>query len=117
MLYDYVLTIHDEVNLIWGLKKLNSGTIIYICNRLVMFGLLYEWFRGDQSGKAPDASQCLITTVVDNVFVNFSFTIWAVVSALRVHALTRRNWWLSMVTFITGMVPCVLNTLTNVYDA
>ncbi|KAH9829859.1 uncharacterized protein C8Q71DRAFT_391419 [Rhodofomes roseus] len=44
MLYDYVLTIRDEVNLIWVLKKPNSGTVIYVLNRLVMFGLLYEWF-------------------------------------------------------------------------
>ncbi|KAH9911118.1 uncharacterized protein B0H18DRAFT_1064545 [Fomitopsis serialis] len=105
LLYDYILTIDQEADLIW--KKPNGASIIFGLNRIVTLGLICESATGQLHHYTYES--CKGLTILSEVIILLSYAIWAVVSALRVYALTKRNWWLSTVTFVLGIAPLAVD--------
>ncbi|KAH9925777.1 uncharacterized protein B0H18DRAFT_1008267 [Fomitopsis serialis] len=102
LLYDYILTIDREMELIW--KNANGVSVIFVFNRVITLGLVFAYaaqFQHYSYGSCKGAS------IVDVVFSLLSYMMWAVVSGLRVYALTKRSWALSVLTFVLGMAPWV----------
>ncbi|KAH9911121.1 uncharacterized protein B0H18DRAFT_1064580 [Fomitopsis serialis] len=109
LLYDYVLTVGQEVNLIWRNTTGATG-IIFILNRVITLGLVYE---GAVQPRNYTYESCKGITISSLICVLFSYQMWATISAIRVYALTGRRLWLSVMTFALGMVPWGLDVYTN----
>jgi len=102
LLYDYVLTAHREMELIW--RNANGVSVICILNRVIALGLVYTSVAQFQH---YSCGSCKGTPIVSVVVALLSYVMWAAVSALRVYALTERRWALPMLTFVLGMAPWV----------
>ncbi|EED82259.1 predicted protein [Postia placenta Mad-698-R] len=95
-LYEYVLTISQEVEHIWGNECGRASRALFSLNRFVMLLMAV----GNALQRSVDHSYSLQDT----------FTRRTVVSALRVHALSVHNWYLSLPTLLLGLVPFITNT-------
>ncbi|KAH9911119.1 uncharacterized protein B0H18DRAFT_1218497 [Fomitopsis serialis] len=90
------------MELIW--KNANGVSAIFVFNRVITLGLVFAYaaqFQHYSYGSCKGAS------IVNVVFSLLSYMMWAVVSGLRVYALTKRSWALSVLTFVLGMAPWV----------
>lgn len=107
-LYEYVLTISQEVEHIWGNECGRASRALFSLNRFVMLLMAV----GNVLQVVPFATHksCEIGQFVLTVSQLMLFVVLAVVSALRVHALSVQNWYLSLPTLLLGLVPFITNT-------
>ncbi|KAH9829855.1 uncharacterized protein C8Q71DRAFT_788772 [Rhodofomes roseus] len=104
LLYDYLLTVDQEAELIW--RKPNATSIIFGLNRVVTLGLVYEYTLYLHH---YTYGSCKGTTISSAVFTFLSYLVWPAVSGLRVFALTKRKWWLAILTFVLGIAPWIID--------
>lgn len=107
-LYEYVLTISQEVEHIWGNECGRASRALFSLNRFVM--LLMAVGNALQVVPFATHKSCEIGQFVLTVSQLMLFVVLAVVSALRVHALSVHNWYLSLPTLLLGLVPFITNT-------
>lgn len=112
LLYDYAITISDEVGLIWCSKK-TAVTIIYAFNRassmiyaLSVLLLMPLWTA------LPSAIVSDVLYVVPQFVL---FIVWAVFSALRVYAVGQRAWHAASVVFAITLLPFALNLYIEIH--
>lgn len=107
-LYEYVLTISQEVEHIWGNECGRASRALFSLNRFVMLLMAV----GNVLQVVPFATHksCEIGQFVLTVSQLMLFVVLAVVSALRVHALSVHNWYLLLPTLLLGLVPFITNT-------
>ncbi|KAH9829880.1 uncharacterized protein C8Q71DRAFT_862975 [Rhodofomes roseus] len=109
LIYDYFLTLPDEISLFWNApSKAPSGTILFALNRFVALGLIITNHVASDPVTYTFVG-CKYPLLLEEAFVVATYVIWAVVSGIRVHALTRRNWFLSVPTFLLAAVPLATN--------
>ncbi|KAH9925807.1 uncharacterized protein B0H18DRAFT_368379 [Fomitopsis serialis] len=107
LVYDYMLTFGREVELFWHRpSRALGGTVIFMLNRVVGVGLAILGNVNTDLSRYTYAS-CKYTILVEISITLLAYAIWAAVSAIRVHALTKRNWLLSMPTLALALVPMV----------
>lgn len=105
MIYDFLITFSDEVQLLSSCRRLRS--CIVILNRLALMGLAV-------TGILDLPSQISISCKARRIaFISctcVAIFLSAVVASLRVHALSHRNWFLAALTFALAMVPIGTNS-------
>ncbi|PCH37203.1 hypothetical protein WOLCODRAFT_109731, partial [Wolfiporia cocos MD-104 SS10] len=106
LIYDYWITISQEVEFIWTSKALGS-VIIFFVNRFVMLGLAVSYILNTPAWSSV-VSEEVITILLDIFFVA-SAVMWGVISGLRIYTILRRCWRLSSATALLGIVPAVTN--------
>ncbi|EPT04764.1 hypothetical protein FOMPIDRAFT_1045454 [Fomitopsis schrenkii] len=117
LLYDHLLTLSSEIELFWHRPtRALSGTAIFMLNRLVSVGLAIM-VHVDSDLPHYTYASCKYPGIVLVSLQMLAYALWAVVSAIRVHALTRGFWPLSLLTLALALVPLVadmwlLSTIT-----
>ncbi|KAH9925792.1 uncharacterized protein B0H18DRAFT_1119288 [Fomitopsis serialis] len=107
LVYDYMLTFGREVELFWHRPtRALGGTVIFMLNRVVAVGLAILGNIDTDLSRYTYAS-CKYTILVEVTITLLAYAVWGAVSAIRVHALTKRNWLLSMPTLALALVPMV----------
>ncbi|KAH9926357.1 hypothetical protein B0H21DRAFT_764173 [Amylocystis lapponica] len=110
--YDYVITLGQELKLVWG-RKATGANILFMLNRYLT--LAHVWLSaaplwGCASGPCDSCYAIIEVGIVLGSLIN---GFWAVFSALRVYAIHSRKWKLPLLVLLLGLVPAA----TNLYNA
>ncbi|KAH9829872.1 uncharacterized protein C8Q71DRAFT_391799 [Rhodofomes roseus] len=105
LLYDYILTFGKEVELVWQRPtRALGGTVIFFLNRVVAVGMIILGNLNTDLARYTYAS-CNYSVIFDVAITLLAYAVWAAVSAIRVHALTRRYWPLTLLTLALALLP------------
>ncbi|EPT04769.1 hypothetical protein FOMPIDRAFT_1021627 [Fomitopsis schrenkii] len=111
LVFDYVLTLEEEVEYIWS-----SGNSLYVllffANRFAMLGMAV----GSVLGMVPWYSivSCTVVNWALAGFQIFTLLLWAVISTLRVYAVSNRDWGFTLLTLCLGLTPVATNLYVNI---
>lgn len=111
LIYDYLLTLCREIRLIWTCKAVGVRCMFFL-NRFVTVALGATSISFTFS--FGTASKCNIASWLNLCAVLMAVAVWAACSALRVHAVSDRNWRLSMLTLVLGLVPLGMELYFNI---
>lgn len=109
--YDYVLNLRREIDLTWR-RGSTTGTILFLANRYL--ALAYCLFRLTVEYIRDDFLICRVMEAVGAMFSLLFFIVWAVFSALRVYAVSSKNWTLTSLALGWGLVPLVTNIVNYI---
>lgn len=110
VLYEYIITISDEIQLFWDRRPTTWSFFLFTSNRLIMIGLVVTGAL--TVAPADRVTSCKAISLPYGILQLATYTLWAVVSTLRVYALSRHSrhsWYLSTATLGTGLVPLGIN--------
>ncbi|EIW59955.1 uncharacterized protein TRAVEDRAFT_47251 [Trametes versicolor FP-101664 SS1] len=93
VLYEYIITFGDEVNLFWMRKKTGASWLFFIVRYLAM--LFYVFLTAVAYAPICDLFQ-KVNLTLDVV----QYLFWAAFSGLRALALTGMNWWVGSSAFL-----------------
>jgi len=103
LLYEYILTFGSNVSLFWR-KKLSTAMPFFMIRFLMLFTIL-----SNVASTSTNLSTCTASIGI-SMFIQFaSMAAVAVISAMRVYAITGREWTQTALTFIIGMIPVGVN--------
>ncbi|TFY63528.1 hypothetical protein EVJ58_g3205 [Rhodofomes roseus] len=111
-LYEYILTLSNEVALFWTAKasSASASALLFFSVRVVLLAIAATNIAGNY---VPDAvatlTGCKSYNIWDATLTMLGYGMIAVISAIRVFAVTSRNWPLSLVTLALGLAPVVIN--------
>ncbi|KAH9829882.1 uncharacterized protein C8Q71DRAFT_788942 [Rhodofomes roseus] len=111
LVFDYVLTFEQEVNFIWSSTNY-VYVLLFLANRLAMLGMTV----GSVLNMLPWYS-ILSCTVVNWSLAGFqilTLLLWAIVSTLRVYAVSNRDWGFTILTLLLGLTPVATNIYANI---
>ncbi|PCH38952.1 hypothetical protein WOLCODRAFT_21266 [Wolfiporia cocos MD-104 SS10] len=109
VLYDYGLTLGQEVRLIWTWKSRARGPMaLFMLNRCVMLSIAVAYISFMPWVNPPVASEERFIFLIE-VATDASLVMWAVVSALRMYAVTQRRWLPTIVSLLLGLAPVATN--------
>ncbi|KAH9920640.1 uncharacterized protein B0H18DRAFT_1023774 [Fomitopsis serialis] len=121
IIYDYLLTLGDEVELVWSLKP-SASSVVYMLSRYpLLFYVIFPWIIYTNPGLTPSLSMCLFTerpcsctglSITSDVMATTFVLMVAAFGALRIYAVSGRDWRLVLPALALGLVPAV----TNLYD-
>ncbi|EED84214.1 predicted protein [Postia placenta Mad-698-R] len=110
VLYEYIITLSQEVSAMWQ-GKLTSATMIFFMNRYTTLawgisGILLLFNSIKQSG-SNYTHLILFWGSLNMIWQG----IWAAFSALRVYAVSDRNYLLALLALLLGLVPVGTNAV------
>ncbi|KAH9925816.1 uncharacterized protein B0H18DRAFT_1008520 [Fomitopsis serialis] len=114
LVFDYALTFEQEVDYIWSSS--NYGyVLVFFANRLAMLGMAV----GSVLNMLPWYSTMSCTAVNWSLaaFQILALFLWAIVSTLRVYAVSNRDWGFTILTLCLGLTPVVTNLYANIAAA
>ncbi|KAI0765603.1 hypothetical protein BD413DRAFT_573984 [Trametes elegans] len=106
LLYDYLLTLEQEVKLFWN-RKFTGASALFFFTRyatLIAYNIL-----GCISFAHLFDPVCAVLTRAQAALTIFEFIPWAAFSALRVFALSGMHWPLAVVVFLLALIPAGVN--------
>ncbi|KAM5541382.1 hypothetical protein V8D89_004936 [Ganoderma adspersum] len=105
IVYEYLITIGAEVELFWR-RKVTGASVLFLANRyLVLFynlSLLRDLWPFTISSCGQWANGTRAVEIL-------CYVPWGAFSALRVFALTNRNWFVALIVFLLSMAPVGVN--------
>ncbi|EJF59423.1 hypothetical protein DICSQDRAFT_34614, partial [Dichomitus squalens LYAD-421 SS1] len=101
--YDYLTTFQQELALFWRSRPTLSS-ILFFFNRY----LAIVYYIGMAPIRIPSVCECVVIAMI-SVSTNGLLTTSEVFSALRAYALSNQSRALSVIIFILGSVPLILN--------
>ncbi|KAH9921841.1 uncharacterized protein B0H18DRAFT_1019322 [Fomitopsis serialis] len=110
IIYDSVLTFDKEIQVFWSRKLPRAAYLLFALMRLTLIGLVVSSFPLIVGCHVPyDAVQrCAILYAISNyAILGMSMLLTAIISAMRVYAVTSRNWVLTSLTLSFALVPVV----------
>ncbi|OCH88097.1 hypothetical protein OBBRIDRAFT_735073, partial [Obba rivulosa] len=108
VIYDHLATLSRELDWIWN-RKFTSVTLLFHLNRWTI--LLYT-ILNIVGEFLPITSLSLRWSQRLRLSArSFLFTLWAVFSAVRMYALSRGDWRLTLAVFALSMVPGGVNAV------
>jgi len=117
-LYEYVLTLSNEVALFWNTKLSSASVLLFFHVRLILLAIAATTIAGNYVPEAiVTLTGCKSYNIWNATLTMLGYTMIAVISAIRVFAVTGRNWPLSLLTLTLGLLPVVINIylLTTAY--
>ncbi|EMD31160.1 hypothetical protein CERSUDRAFT_89274 [Gelatoporia subvermispora B] len=103
VIYDHVCTMSREVDLMWG-RKMSGAIFLYHMNRSLI--LLWTATNLVISFLSPvTVSSYVVSLYMGYAFELSLFVIWAVFSGMRVYALSKGNWPLTVIVILLSLVP------------
>jgi len=106
VLYEHLITLRKEVDLVWGHKLTGPNAIFYV-NRYAL--LLWAAVNIVSLFPWDTPSRCEAVLLLKFVAQVLLLSLWAVFSGLRVFAVSGRHWPLALLTVALGLVPVALN--------
>ncbi|KAI0725916.1 hypothetical protein C8Q72DRAFT_566109 [Fomitopsis betulina] len=103
LIYDWVITLGQEARYIWS-SKFKGYTALFFLNRINMAGMIIGLLLGLTPWYTGEAAVLVLAS-----FQIMTFFTWAVVSSLRVYAISNRGFSLALVTLALGLVPVGTN--------
>ncbi|OCH84395.1 hypothetical protein OBBRIDRAFT_799112 [Obba rivulosa] len=119
VIYDYLLTLSREVEVIWRKQLTNATSIIFLINRYnalfqAVMSLCFVSVRFSTDMLTWLDVSCKILLGFSQCSALVSIAIWAVFSALRVYTIGSRNVFLTSVALCLGLVPFGTNAISTV---
>ncbi|EED78520.1 predicted protein [Postia placenta Mad-698-R] len=109
LVYDYVLTIRREIQFIWGNELRLWSIILFYLNRLVMLLLAASSLTSVVPWTTQESCKGSELAYLAAGLMTYVILSGLIVSALRVHALSHQNWYLSVLTLVLGMESFVVH--------
>ncbi|KAI1783015.1 hypothetical protein LXA43DRAFT_1103125 [Ganoderma leucocontextum] len=110
-LYEYLVTIDYEVEIFWK-RRFTGASALFFLNRylrlLFYISELVFWAALSTPTRGTGSSglfSCATLTRFTFVFGLFAYVVWAAFSALRMLAVSSKNWFLSILVFGLSLVP------------
>lgn len=100
--YDFLLTLSQEVNLIWSTKP-QGAALVFLCNRYVAF--IWSIFNVLVVFSWSSLTSCEVIDIADEALLLTLYVSWAVFSSLRVYATSGRRWGWTILTGALALVP------------
>ncbi|KAI0702680.1 hypothetical protein C8Q76DRAFT_755343 [Earliella scabrosa] len=107
IIYEHLLTVHEESRVIWR-SRYTVPTVLFFINRFALLAVAglylvssFNWWGEDLVCATITRALSSLTVILDMVNIVFS--------ALRIHAINNRNWWLTALVFILGFVSVPAN--------
>ncbi|KZT70574.1 hypothetical protein DAEQUDRAFT_764460 [Daedalea quercina L-15889] len=110
LLYDWVITLGQEYRYVWR-NNFRGYTALFLLNRINMLGLIIGLFMGFTPWYTAEAPMSFTEAAV-LVLASFQimcFFLWAIISALRVYAISNRDIGFTVLTFVLALAPVVAN--------
>ncbi|KZT02837.1 uncharacterized protein LAESUDRAFT_684714 [Laetiporus sulphureus 93-53] len=106
IIYDFLLTLGQDVRHFWS-RKLTLSVALYFLTRVTtlavaVFYILFQLLQSSSAG-------CKTVPYLFTSLEMLSMCLWAVFSALRVHAISNRKKLLTVVVLGLGLVPVATN--------
>ncbi|EMD31747.1 hypothetical protein CERSUDRAFT_88631, partial [Gelatoporia subvermispora B] len=106
VIYDHLTTLRPELRLFWG-KPLTPIRLLFHLNRWTL--IFWATFSVHSTfSPGGNYTSCVIVAGVDAGFNILLMTIWAVFSAIRVHAISGQTWWMTGVAAVLSMNPVAI---------
>ncbi|KAI0640700.1 hypothetical protein C8Q79DRAFT_435413 [Trametes meyenii] len=112
LLYDYLLTFDQEVELFWTRRATGASALFFIIRYLALVN--YDILGATLFAPLSDTVCALLSKAQFAVQVSQHIP-WGAFSALRVLALTRMSWTLSSIVFVLSIGPAAINFLEYGY--
>ncbi|KAI0772852.1 hypothetical protein BD413DRAFT_542630 [Trametes elegans] len=106
LLYDYLITLDEEIRLFWK-RKFTGASVLFLFIRYYTL-LSYDVLGVITFAELSDIS-CVRLTRVQAAFTMLQYIPWAIFSTLRVLALSGLNWALALVVFLLSIAPAAAN--------
>ncbi|OSD04951.1 hypothetical protein PYCCODRAFT_1433291 [Trametes coccinea BRFM310] len=104
--YEYVLTLDQEIHLIW-LRKKTGASVLYLFIRY--HALAAQVFLSTVSYSDMSSEMCSQYVKIQGGVECAQFLTWAAFSGLRVFAVSGRNWALAILVSILACSPFIIN--------
>ncbi|KAI9067899.1 hypothetical protein FKP32DRAFT_1600818 [Trametes sanguinea] len=123
--YEYVLTIDQEVRLIWMRKKTGASVLFLLIRyhalavQVFMNAASYAAVSNEHLSEVADrdiGQICSVYIKVQSGVDCAQFLTWAVFSSLRVLAVSDWNWLLASLVFILSSTPFVINVVRYIFS-
>ncbi|KAH9946052.1 uncharacterized protein BXZ73DRAFT_72912 [Epithele typhae] len=110
ILFEYLVTFDREVRFAWG-KKISWARTIFLLNRYLS---IFEYlFLLGPLLPLSTVSSCNVVTRTSEVLQIILYAVWAAFAGIRIHAISARTWWITILVTGLALVP----TGTNIYAA
>ncbi|PCH42991.1 hypothetical protein WOLCODRAFT_102920, partial [Wolfiporia cocos MD-104 SS10] len=110
MIYEHVLNMDLEVRCVWQ-YRLSATSLLLFVNRYILLALGILYALEALGPLLPISLNCAALNITGATLELSLVAFGAAFSALRVFALTRRRWHITLVVLLTGLVPIG----TNIY--
>ncbi|PCH34587.1 hypothetical protein WOLCODRAFT_78533, partial [Wolfiporia cocos MD-104 SS10] len=105
--YEYILTLDQEVNVIW-VSRTTAVSVIFYAHRYL--SLLYGVALLVQ---VPETTPCFSSTTFFYIINILLFAVTAIFSSLRAFAISGHKWQVAAVSFLLGLVPAGVNLVST----
>jgi len=102
IVYELILTLGDEIRLVWGRK--NPSAILFFLNKFILLGLAVA-----SALPMTTLMSCEGTSVLYDIVAISNMSVCAVVAAIRVHVVSGKKWCMSALVLLLGLVPVGTN--------
>ncbi|EPT04768.1 hypothetical protein FOMPIDRAFT_158377 [Fomitopsis schrenkii] len=106
LIYDWVITLGQETRYVWH-SKFRGYTALFFLNRINMAGMIIGILLGLTPWHTGESCESAVLVLASFQIMNFF--IWAIVSSLRVYAISNRGLGFALVTLALGLVPVGTN--------
>jgi len=112
VLCEHIALFPQEIQLFWK-NSATAATYTFLFNRYVI--LLAAISQLFQLSSWSSTLSCEVAGfIIPEIFFNAAFVIVASFTALRVFAVSRHNLYIALVVWACGLVPAVMNTVTDI---
>ncbi|OJT09220.1 hypothetical protein TRAPUB_14295 [Trametes pubescens] len=117
LLYEYLVTVDQEVRLFWTRPARAASLLFFVIRYWTLLNYVVFWAMSVAAAGFSDkawmrispSGSCALGSKIQFAFVSLQYIPWAVLSALRVFALSGMNRPLSAFVFLLASVPAVTN--------
>ncbi|KZT67927.1 hypothetical protein DAEQUDRAFT_728429 [Daedalea quercina L-15889] len=113
IIYDYLITLDDEISLLWLAQKKRASTLLFAGSRFTLLVLALAYIACCWQTANKTVESCMAVAIATACVEALAFGIIASASALRVGAISGGKWSLAAVAFVLGLVPAAMNILIS----
>ncbi|KAI0704472.1 hypothetical protein C8T65DRAFT_741036 [Cerioporus squamosus] len=110
LIYDYLITFNREVELFWTSPNITAAPLLFYTTRyLGLLSVILTRVKGSPAVSLETNFFCRVLVKIGSIVDYFQVLPVGIFSALRVFALSKGNWWISLLVFMLSVVSLGTN--------
>ncbi|EIW52866.1 uncharacterized protein TRAVEDRAFT_53299 [Trametes versicolor FP-101664 SS1] len=109
LVYEYLVTLNQEIQLFWARRARAASLLFFTIRYWTLLNYVVFWSLDVAAAHFSDEGCVLAMLKIQFASVSLQYIPWAVLSALRVFALSGKRWPLSVLVFVVASVPAITN--------